>query len=177
MEKDMKYIKIIFVIGLLLGFSGCAQKALMQNMTVKHLDKQTLDSNYQNAISIQSTSGGTETNPMMASQIDNDEFKKAVVASLINAGLYSKDGKYKLKIEILEIDQPSFGFDMTVTMTVKYTLLNYEDKSIVFQKTIKSPYTATVGDAFVGIKRLQLANEGSAKENIYKLLKEFQTSY
>lgn len=130
----MKYIKIIFVIGLLLGFSGCAQKALMQNMTVKHLDKQTLDSNYQNAISIQSTSGGTETNPMMASQIDNDEFKKAVVASLINAGLYSKDGKYKLKIEILEIDQPSFGFDMTVTMTVKYTLLNYEDKSIVFKK-------------------------------------------
>ena len=71
---------------------------------------------------------------MMASQIDNDEFKKAVVASLINAGLYSKDGKYKLKIEILEIDQPSFGFDMTVTMTVKYTLLNYEDKSIVFKK-------------------------------------------
>ena len=85
---------------LLLGFSGCAQKALMQNMTVKHLDKQTLDSNYQNAISIQSTSGGTETSSIGASQIDNDEFKKAVVASLINAGLYSKDGKYKLKIEI-----------------------------------------------------------------------------
>jgi len=44
-------------------------------------------------------------------------------------------------------------------------------------KIIKSPYTVTVGDAFAGIKRLQLANEGSAKENIYKLLKEFQTSY
>jgi len=54
---------------------------------------------------------------------------------------------------------------------------NYEDKSIVFQKTIKSPYTATVSDAFVRVERLKLANEGSAKENIYKFLKEFQTSY
>lgn len=173
----MKYIKIIFIVGLLLGFSGCAQKALMQNMTVKHIDKQTLDLNYQDAISIQSTNGGTETSSMGASQISNEEFKKAVIASLINAGLYSKDGKYKLKIEIIDVDQPSFGFDMTVTMTVKYTLLNYEDKSIVFQKIIKSPYTATVSDAFVGVTRLMLANEGSAKENIYKLLKEFQTSY
>ena len=51
-----------------------------------------------------------------------------------------------------------------------------EDKSIVFQKTIKSPYTATIGDAFVGMTRLTLANEGSAKENIYKLLKEFELS-
>jgi len=173
----MKYIKIIFIIGLILSLSGCAQKALMKNMTVKHIDKQTLDLNYKNAISIQSTNGGTETSSMGTSQIDNDEFKKAVIASLINAGLYSRGGKYKLKIEIVDIEQPSFGLDMTVTMTVKYTLLNYENKSIVFQRTIKSPYTATVGDAFAGIKRLQLANEGSAKENIYKLLKEFQISY
>ena len=166
----MKYIKIIFVIGLLLDFSGCAQRALIQNMTVKHLDKQTLDSNYQNAISIHSISGG---NPMMASQIDNDEFKKAVIASLINAGLYSKDGKYKLKIEILGIQQPSFDFDMTITMTVKYILVNYEDKSIVFQRTIKSSYNATVSDIFYGFKK---HIEDSAKENIYKLLQEFQTS-
>ena len=173
----MKYIKILFIIGFLLGFSGCAQKALMQNMTVQHLDVNTYDTSFQESISIQSTSGGRETNPALSSQIDNEEFKKAVIASLINAGLYSKDGKYKLKIEIVDIDQPSFGFDMTVTMTVKYTLLNYEEKSIIFQKTIKSPYTATASDAFVGATRLTLANEGSAKENIYKLLKEFQTSY
>ena len=164
----MKYIKILFIVGLLFGFSGCAQKALMSNMTVKHLDKQSYDSSYRKAISIQS---------LVGSKINNDEFKKAVITSLINAGLYSKNGKYKLKIEIIDIAQPSIGFDMTVTMTVKYTLLNYEDKSIVFQKIIKSPYTATVSDAFVGMTRLILAKEGSAKENIYKLLKEFKTSY
>lgn len=171
----MKFLKIIFIIGLVLSFSGCAQKALMQNMTVKNIDNQELDLRYQDAVSIQSASGGKETNPALL--IDNNEFKKAVIASLINVGLYSKDGKYKLKIEIIDIDQPSFGFDMTVTMSVKYTLLDYEDKSIVFQKTITSPYTATVSDAFVGVERLKLANEGSAKENIFKLLKEFQVSY
>jgi len=69
-----------------------------------------------------------------------------------------------------------FNHRGVITMSVKYTLLNYKDKSIVFQKTIKSPYTATVGDAFAGVKRLQLANEGSTKENIYRLLKEFQTT-
>ena len=54
--------------------------------------------------------------------------------------------------------------------------LHSQVKKFHLQRVINL-YTATVSDAFAGIKRLQLANEGSAKENIYKLLKEFQTSY
>ena len=168
------HIKSILLIVTVLAFTGCAQKAQMKNMTVKHLDETIYDAKYESNIAIKTITGGTETNPAMASEINDEEFKKAVIASLINAHLYSKDGDYKLKIEILEVDQPSFGFDMTVTLTVKYTLINDKEKTMVFQKTIKKPYTATTGDAFSGVKRLQMAKEGSAKENIYALLKELK---
>ena len=170
----MNYIKIILLITLAITFSGCAQKAQMKNMTVKHLKTTTYNDKYANNIDVISVSGGQKTNPAWSSQIASDDFKKAIVASLMNAGLYEKNAQYRLKAELLKIEQPSMGFDMTVTMTVRYTLLNYKDKSIIFQKVITKPYTATVGDAFAGVKRLQMANEGSARENIYLLLKKLK---
>ena len=37
---------------------------------------------------------------------------------------------------------------------------------VVWQESIASEYTATPGDAFAAVKRLRLATEGAAKNNI-----------
>ena len=64
------------------------------------------------------------------------------------------------------------GLDMTVTTTVQYILTDSGSGEVVLDKRVLTPYTATMGDAFVGTTRLRLANEGSARKNIEGLLDE-----
>lgn len=63
---------------------------------------------------------------------------------------------------------------MTVTMTVRYTLLDYSSNDVIYRKDITKPYTATMSDTFAGITRLRMANEGSARKNIHTFLKELE---
>lgn len=130
---------------------------------------------FQKSINVTKVTGGKDTNPMLFPNINNEEFKKAVIASLISAGLYSPDDEYKLTIQIMNVGQPMFGLDMTVTMTIRYILTD-SDNNIIFNKIINKSYTATVSDAFIGTKRFKLAKEGSARANISALLQEFTVS-
>ncbi|MGR6778797.1 hypothetical protein ACU5B6_04090 [Moritella viscosa] len=41
---------------------------------------------------------------------------------------------------------------------------------MILDEVVKAPHTATFGDAFSGVARLQMANEGSGKKNIEALL-------
>ena len=70
----------------------------------------------------------------------------------------------------MSVAQPLLGLDMTVTTHVRYTLKDTQSGSVVLDKMLVASYTATVGDAFVGAKRLRLANEGAAKENLRSLV-------
>ena len=40
----------------------------------------------------------------------------------------------------------------------------------MLERKLATPYTAKMGDAFVGTERLRLANEGAVRENISKLI-------
>ena len=73
---------------------------------------------------------------------------------------------------MIKVDQPSFGFDMTVTTHVQYVLTDTTNHSVILDEVIVAPHTATTGDAFAGYKRLQLANEGSGKKNIEGFLEK-----
>jgi hypothetical protein len=42
---------------------------------------------------------------------------------------------------------------------------------VVLREVIRTPFTAGFGDSVIGVKRLRLANEGSARVNIVALLK------
>jgi hypothetical protein len=55
---------------------------------------------------------------------------------------------------------------MTVTAKVRYTVMAGDSPGAKFDETIETPYTAKLSDAFLGIERLRLANEGAIKENI-----------
>ncbi len=165
----MKLIKIVSVLVVCTYLWGCASGAKMENMVFQG-DQKEYPAELQENLELGDVSGGKKTNPLWTSEIDNNAFSGAVKESLSSQGLYSEDGKYRLEVNLLKVDQPLFGLNFKVTTHVQYMLTNTDSGAVVFDNTVVAPHTASVGDAFVGIKRLRLANEGSAKKNIEELL-------
>jgi hypothetical protein len=124
-------------------------------------------------------SGGKETNPMWTSQISNDAFAQALRDSIRKSGLFGSvtDGgaSYRLNAFLGKVDQPLFGFSMTVKMEVTYTLVDTRSGRTVWQKDVASEYTAHPSDAFAAVKRLRLANEGAARANIQQAIAQMST--
>ena len=121
--------------------------------------------------------GGKKTSSVRASQIADEDFAQALRDSIEKSGVFSKvsngpDAHYRLDAFIGQLSQPFAGFDMTVTMEVSYILNDARAQQRIWQKNIVTTHTATVGDAFVGARRLQLANEGAARKNIEEALQE-----
>jgi hypothetical protein len=121
-------------------------------------------------------SGGKATSSAGASQISDDAFAQALRDSITKSGLFravsASGGRYKLTAFIGKVDQPMMGFSLTVNMEVSYTLVDTESNKTVWSKNIPSAYTAKVSDAFAGVERLRLANEGAAKANIQQAITE-----
>lgn len=130
------------------------------------------------AIGYQSTSGdasgGKETSSMGASQISDEAFAQALRDSIEKSGLFAKvspsGARYKLTGFIGKVDQPLIGLSLTVKMEVNYSLVDTQSGTTVWAKDIASEYTAMTGEAFAAVKRLRLANEGAARENIQQAI-------
>ncbi len=128
------------------------------------------DQGLKKQIDVESVSGGEKTNPAWTSEISNENFSLALKRSLDHYGLFSAVGRYQLDVQMLDVDQPLFGLDMTVTTRVRYSLTDMESNRVVIDEIVSAPYTATVGEAFLGAERLRKANEGSGKKSIQFLL-------
>ncbi|WP_323751421.1 hypothetical protein [Marinobacter sp.] len=166
----MNLLRFLVIAASAIYLSGCASGAKMDNMIYDGPAK-IYDAELENNMGISNVTGGTKTNPAWTSEIDNNAFSGAIKESLLQQGLLSGKGRYQLEVILLEVVQPLFGLDFTVTTHVKYLLTDRENNgAVVMNETIVAPYTATFGDAFAAIKRLRLANEGSGKANIASLL-------
>ena len=115
--------------------------------------------------------GGHNTNPLWTSQVSNDDFKQALETSLTQYGVFSRviqdsGANYRLDVSLIRLKQPMVGFDMTVTAEVSWKLTDARSGRVLWQQTTTSPYTAKVGDEFLGVRRLQLANEGAIRQSI-----------
>ena len=150
-----------------LFFSGCASPATTEGMKAQILN---LQNKHSFSVSVQ-TEGGRKTNPLWTSEISSESFAQAIQDSIAESGLFrsvvtGKSGDYLLEVNLINMDKPLVGFDMTVNMAVNWTLTHIPTKKIVSQDLISKSYTATVGDAVVAIRRLRLAEEGAARKNI-----------
>jgi len=124
-------------------------------------------------IAVKEVTGGRETNPMWVSNVGSSDFERALESSLNRAGLLATSrmgSRYTLTAHILKLDQPLMGASLTVTATVQYTLVERQSQRTVFDRPISASYTAKWSDAFLGVERLKLANEGAARENISRLI-------
>ena len=151
---------------------GCASGATMVGMVPKSYEVA-----HRNAYTVKlSTAGGRETQAWSKSEISNENFSAALADSLSTSGVFSsvvRDGTsdYLLDVFLTKVDQPIMGFNMTVSVTANWTLTDLKTNGVVFQDLIEASHTATVGDAFAGVTRLRLANEGAARANIAEGIK------
>lgn len=166
---------------LVLNLSGCATSATADNMTVRAATatdmRQRTPEMLRDNVAIKDVTGGRATNPMWMSNISSVGLNAALEQSLHSVGMLApgrQAGKFQLVAHLDKVDQPFAGFDMTVTTTVIYQLIDRASGRTVWEKTISSPYTAKMGDAIIGTERLRLANEGSVRENITRLVSDLQ---
>lgn len=158
-----------------LALAGCAEPAQQQAMIPGQIGIVGPSSPYKQNVRAVGGYGGEETNPMLMSKISKQSFQAALEASIRQAGLYSDRGRYTLRADIMALAQPLIGLDMRVSMTVRYNLIDAQGK-VRFDETISSVYVAAFSEAFVGVERLQKANEGAARENISIFLRKIGVS-
>jgi hypothetical protein len=168
----------LFLTLVLLGFlTGCAAPAKIENMSVNTISKLPTDSILRSSIGQVDVTGGSDTNPMWVSKVSSIAFQRALEESLKAAGLWSTLGpgsRYQLTADLLSLDQPAFGLDLKVTANVSYRLIERKSRKEVFSKTIKKSHTASFSDSFLANERLQIANEGAIKANIFDLIHDLQ---
>ena len=156
--------------------AGCAAPARVDQMVSTAQPAQRFNqSPLKNNVAVKDVTGGKETNPMWKSNVGSTEFSEALEGSLRLVGLLApsrQGGLYTLTAHLENLDQPILGFDMTVSASVVYNIVERKTGKSIFSRTIAAPYTATMGDAFNGTTRLKLANEGAVRTNISKLIDE-----
>ncbi len=170
--------KLFLLCSTLLLASACAEGATAKGMTILPDDLKAPPSPaVASSFLVGQVAGGKETNPAWTSKIDDASFREALQASLRLAGLLSDrpDAPLVVDATLVTLDQPVFGFDMTVTSVVRYRVREARSGAPVIEEEIAAAHTATVGDAFYGPTRLQLANEGSARKNIAALVQRLNT--
>jgi hypothetical protein len=128
---------------------------------------------YRSAITVGEVSGGSKTSPLWTSQVDNPEFREALVRALMESGLGRADnGRLRLDAVLQKLEQPFAGFAMTVNATIAYRLTEAATGAVVYDKAITTPATATMDDAIDGQARLRIANERAIRANLRQLIEE-----
>lgn len=172
----MKKLSIVPILIFLL-FTGCVSVTpiLVDMIPVEYPDNLH---HSDKSIYVVQVLGGRESDPIFeGSKIDALSFRNAMILSLKKAGIFllsedENNSDYALKALILAQDQPAFGFDMTVTLMVKYILNDNITKNEVWSKEIYASYTAKMGEAFAGATRLRKANEGAVRTSLKLLVQE-----
>jgi len=171
------YFRLFLASAFIALCTGCASPAQISGMSVisDQTDAQFYDQRLHRNIQVTEVNGGDTTNPLWTSEIDGPDFGAALKQSLASAGLLGEGTTaYTLRANLLRVDQPIFGTDFEVTCEAEYTLTESSSNAVIFREIIRTPYTAGMGDSLIGMKRLRLANEGSARTNISTLMKRLK---
>ena len=171
----MKFLKFLYIgtaAAVLVNLAGCATPATSQAMTVKPGTTASVNPKLKGAVKMADVTGGKETSPLWASQVDNASFKKALQDSLAISGYLAADAgqaKYSVSADLMELDQPLIGFALDVKSNVNYKL---NGPSGARTYLVKATGTAKVSDGFIAAERLRIANERSVLENIQQFINE-----
>jgi len=172
-------MKRLFVLLAALSLAACASGARDVEMSAPAATTTQASANspLQNAIAVGAVTGGKDTLPFWKSEVGDSKFESALKISLGNAGLLAKDaGKYRLDVQLVDLDQPFISFNTTVTSTVHYTLTELASSKTTFDQTIKADYEAKLIDSPLGFMRLRLANEGSIRHNIELFMQQLMAA-
>lgn len=115
--------------------------------------------------------GGRATDPIGTPQISNESFDQAITKTLIEAKTFAKvqtkkSGNYELNVIIFDVQHPPVGETASVTLETGWTLTNRLTGEVVWQKALRSTYTASDTSDITHVGRLRKATEGAAKDTI-----------
>jgi hypothetical protein len=123
--------------------------------------------------------GGRATDAATATFIANEDFAAAIRAGIEHTRLFGNvlpaDAAFLLTVDLLELQQPIAGFDITVRLSAEWRLQRRGERAAFWRSIISSDYTAGVGEAFDATKRKQLAIEGAGRKNIAAGLREISS--
>jgi hypothetical protein len=140
--------------------------------TIEATKQAYASSRFYKAIQVENVTGGSETLPFLMSQVSSEDLKKSLEQSLDKAHYLSASTqlKYSLKANLMSLEQPMAGINITVRVAIEYTLKDIATGTVIFEESIKTLPTAKIEDAIIGINRLKVANKGVARNNIKKFI-------
>ncbi len=175
MKKSARKAGHGFVLCLCVVFAGCAATA---EKMIYHGERKTYDAHLQNNMDVGAIVGGQETSvlagffvPDHLSEISNEAFAGALKQTLANQGLLADNGRgrYVLSAQLINVDKSPGVSNNTVT-SVQYVLTDTQSHTVVMKETMVAEHEAVLGDSLNPGTRMQMANEGSAKNNIAQFL-------
>lgn len=163
----LRYLVLIIFVSVFL--TRCASGATIEGMTVKDYKSKKLIGS---KIFVKEVKGGEKTKPFGISKISNENFEAAFKKSIVDSNVFSEvldgaNGDWIIEIGIVSVDKPKMGFTFTVKTIIDYKV--YYKNKLAFSKKIDQSGKATFSDATIGQKRVRIANEFSAKNNIKSL--------
>ncbi len=149
---------------------GCVSTATHEAMTVNSTVS-SINPKYKNSLEVRSVKGERVT-PGMLTEIRQDEFQKALNASLAQNGLLANSGnskKYDVDVEISAINQPSMSADVEVSVSIYYTISNATQRKRFL--VVGNGY-AKFTEYLVAGPRVRFATERAIQNNIKNFIQE-----
>lgn len=173
-----RWMRIAFSIFALSALAACAQPARVSQMAVQNVLAPVVASNPSllGSMTVGEVSGGSATNPIWLSKVDNPQFKEALERSLEFNGLLAAAApasRFQVSATLIELQQPLIGFSLTVTSRVMYRVVESNGGREVMREELVTPYTAEFSSSLIAVERLRLANEGAIRESIKRFLIRF----
>lgn len=158
----------------LLALAACAGAARPERIAATSLQRFDAGHAYHQSMTVDQVQGGSETNPLWMSNISNEEFRAGLEQSLRNAGLLaanSASAQYRVISNVQSLDRPLAGFDMNVTLSVRYSVTPVGGGAPIFDDVVTSTGVGRMSEQFVGSERLRIAIEAAARENITEFVR------
>ena len=174
----MKVVVYICVITVVCFLTSCTKNfgtsANTENMIVFSNDKyihESQSSKFYNNISTITVVGGQKPNPLLSAMVTNKNLHDAIEKSLIKYKYISDTNapKYKLDVELIKMDHPFIGLELTVKSVINYNISEISTNKQVFSKIISS---SSISKFSTDHKRLQKAKESSVRSNIKLFIDE-----
>jgi hypothetical protein len=151
--------------------AACAPPAKTENMIAGAPQSAALgaSSNLRGAIWLTGVAGGQTAGAVIRSDVGNAELHAALLQSLRANGLLAAsahEARYGLSAELVELDQPGSGIDLTATARIRYEVRAQRSNLRIMALTVSAPYTATLAETVLVFERMRIANEGAIRENI-----------
>ncbi len=172
-RKVATYVTFAFVSTIL---GGCAAAPKIANMIPSLESKSVVGRN--KTVAVEMTSGGRDPSiALTTAHIDNAPFHAALVQTLKDAKLFTQvdpatKADYRLVPAIMSQERPAMGISMSVTLAVRYSLIDASNGERIWEKVIRSIGEAGLSDGFSTAGRVRKASEDAVRKNFSFLIRE-----